>query len=221
MDSRDTGKPSDHAVLFRRKFYRGRRLPLSANGAHAAGFNKDGAGGVCSVRSLGLDHFFSLAADFGNHRFGYVVTPNVGQLVRYHQDAMLRAAYQKATFAVVNGRLCALIVYLLTGFRLPICASSDLVDGVLSRIDSPTSRVVIAGDLTDRIETLVAQHRLRNVRHKSVTLRDSMALDQYLSFIERESPFRLCFLAIGSPQQEMLAERLRARGVARGLAICM
>jgi UDP-N-acetyl-D-mannosaminuronic acid transferase (WecB/TagA/CpsF family) len=39
--------------------------------------------------------------------------------------------------------------------------------------------------------------------------------------IESHSPFRFCFIAVGSPQQEMLAQRLQARGIARGLALCV
>jgi len=42
-----------------------------------------------------------------------------------------------------------------------------------------------------------------------------------LSFVEAHSPFRFCVLAVGAPQQEILAERLQARGVARGLALCV
>jgi exopolysaccharide biosynthesis WecB/TagA/CpsF family protein len=47
------------------------------------------------------------------------------------------------------------------------------------------------------------------------------AVEDCLSFIERQSPFRFCFLAVGSPQQEMLAALLRQRGIARGLALCI
>jgi exopolysaccharide biosynthesis WecB/TagA/CpsF family protein len=42
-----------------------------------------------------------------------------------------------------------------------------------------------------------------------------------LQFIEAHSPFRFCLIAVGAPQQEVLAERLQARGVARGLALCV
>ena len=42
-----------------------------------------------------------------------------------------------------------------------------------------------------------------------------------LRAIEESSPFRFCFLAIGSPQQEIIAQKLKGRGVARGLALCI
>jgi UDP-N-acetyl-D-mannosaminuronic acid transferase (WecB/TagA/CpsF family) len=52
-------------------------------------------------------------------------------------------------------------------------------------------------------------------------IRDPKAVEECLSFVEAHSPFRFCLLAVGAPQQEILAERLQARGVARGLALCV
>jgi exopolysaccharide biosynthesis WecB/TagA/CpsF family protein len=46
-------------------------------------------------------------------------------------------------------------------------------------------------------------------------------VEECLKFIERMSPFRFCFLAVGCPQQETIAQALRARGSAKGLALCV
>ncbi len=50
---------------------------------------------------------------------------------------------------------------------------------------------------------------------------DAAAVETCLREIEAASPFRFCFLAIGSPQQEIVAQKLKERGVARGLALCV
>jgi exopolysaccharide biosynthesis WecB/TagA/CpsF family protein len=50
---------------------------------------------------------------------------------------------------------------------------------------------------------------------------DEKAVDDCLEFIEQASPFRFCFLAVGSPQQELVATLVKQRGVARGLALCI
>jgi exopolysaccharide biosynthesis WecB/TagA/CpsF family protein len=52
-------------------------------------------------------------------------------------------------------------------------------------------------------------------------IRDPQAVEQTLKFVEAHSPFRFCFLAVGSPQQEMLGQELKRRGNARGLALCI
>jgi UDP-N-acetyl-D-mannosaminuronic acid transferase (WecB/TagA/CpsF family) len=52
-------------------------------------------------------------------------------------------------------------------------------------------------------------------------IRDAAAVEACLREIEALSPFRFCFLAIGSPQQEIIALKLKERGTARGLALCI
>ena len=52
-------------------------------------------------------------------------------------------------------------------------------------------------------------------------IRDRAAVERCLEFIEDASPFRFCFLAVGSPQQEVLARAVGKRGRARGLALCV
>jgi len=52
-------------------------------------------------------------------------------------------------------------------------------------------------------------------------IRDPAAVESCLRSIESISPFRFCFLAVGSPQQEIIALKLKQRGIARGLALCV
>jgi UDP-N-acetyl-D-mannosaminuronic acid transferase (WecB/TagA/CpsF family) len=52
-------------------------------------------------------------------------------------------------------------------------------------------------------------------------IRDPQAVEACLRFIETHSPFRFCLLAVGAPQQEAVAQLLKSRGIARGLAMCI
>jgi UDP-N-acetyl-D-mannosaminuronic acid transferase (WecB/TagA/CpsF family) len=52
-------------------------------------------------------------------------------------------------------------------------------------------------------------------------IRDPVAVESCLREIEAVGPFRFCFLAIGSPQQEIIAQKLKERGIVRGLALCV
>jgi hypothetical protein len=51
--------------------------------------------------------------------------------------------------------------------------------------------------------------------------RDPQAMEACLRFVEAHSPFRYCLLAVGAPQQEVMAQHLKTRGIARGLALCV
>jgi UDP-N-acetyl-D-mannosaminuronic acid transferase (WecB/TagA/CpsF family) len=52
-------------------------------------------------------------------------------------------------------------------------------------------------------------------------IRDEAAVESCLQAIEACSPFRFCLLAVGTPQQELIALKLKERGIARGLTLCV
>jgi UDP-N-acetyl-D-mannosaminuronic acid transferase (WecB/TagA/CpsF family) len=65
---------------------------------------------------------------------------------------------------------------------------------------------------------------LRQVAHFNPPMgfiRIPEAVEACLRFVELNSPFRFCLLAVGAPQQEALAQLLKARGSARGMALCV
>ena len=71
---------------------------------------------------------------------------------------------------------------------------------------------------------LAQRYGLRGLAHFNPPMgfiRDPVAVQECLAFVEAHSPFRFCLLAVGAPQQESLAQQLKARGVARGLALCI
>jgi UDP-N-acetyl-D-mannosaminuronic acid transferase (WecB/TagA/CpsF family) len=83
---------------------------------------------------------------------------------------------------------------------------------------------VLIGGSDEQARRISQIYGLRNLRHFNPPMgfiRDAPAVARCLEFIEAETPFRFCFLAVGCPQQEMLAQQLKQRGVARGLALCI
>ncbi len=76
----------------------------------------------------------------------------------------------------------------------------------------------------EQAKILVQRYGLRALRHLNPPMgfiHDPAAVEATLTFIENESPFRFCMLAVGCPQQEYLAKALLTRGRARGLALCV
>ena len=171
-----------------------------------------------------LESFLAVAAAFGTGKFGFVVTPNVDHLIRCHEDAAFRARYASADFALLDSRFAARLVRLLKGLRLPVCTGSDLTAALFRRVIAPDDRIVLIGGTAEQAAQVASLFGLRDVRHLNPPMGFIMnreAVEECLTFIERASPFRFCFLAVGSPQQEMLAALLRERGIARGLALCV
>ncbi len=176
------------------------------------------------IDDLDLAEFTSVAAAYGHARYGYVVTPNVDHIIRCHEDAGFRALYRSAEFVLMDSRFFARILRMLTGVRLRVCTGADLSEALLSKVAAADDPIVIVGGEDGDIAKLALRYRLTHVHHYNPPMGfidDPLAVEQCLQFIESESPFRFCFLAIGSPQQEVLAHHLKSRGVARGLALCV
>ena len=73
-------------------------------------------------------------------------------------------------------------------------------------------------------QTLRDKYSLKNLFHHNPPMgfvNDPRAVEECLAFAEAHSPFRFCMLAVGSPQQEILARQLKSRGIARGMALCI
>src|SRR5882724_10226976 len=157
------------------------------------------------IDDFGLPEFTAVAASFGVERYGYVVTPNVDHLIRYYEDPTFRAQYRAADFILMDSRFAARLVRLLKGVRLPVCTGSDLTAQLLAKVIQPSDRIVMIGGTDAQAQQIASKYGLTNLKHYNPPMgfiNDPAAVEECLRFIEAASPFRFCFLAVGSPQQE-------------------
>lgn len=171
-----------------------------------------------------LNSFSHLAENFGQAHFGYVVTPNTDHLIRMAEERALREAYAKASYIVLDSRFVALMMKLIKGVNLPVCAGSDLTEKLLAGSAHSDDRIVLIGASPEHADRLRERYGLRGLVHHNPPMgfiRRPVEVEDCLRFVEAHSPFRYCLLAVGSPQQEIVAEQLRARRKARGLALCI
>lgn len=182
------------------------------------------ARGSARAEDFGLPEFLALAAGYGHERFGYVLTPNVHRLMRYYEDPLFRARYRDADFILMDGKFAACLVRLLKGTRLPVCGGADLTALLLEKVARPTDRLVMIGASAAQAQRIRMRYGLADLRHHIPDpgfVDDPEALQECVEFVESVSPFRFCFLTLDSPHQEMIAQALRTRGHARGLAVCV
>jgi len=179
---------------------------------------------LCEVDDYDPPGFCAVAAHFGDARYGYVVTPNVDHLLRLYDDPGFRGLYGSASYVLLDSRVIALTLQLVRRQRLRVCTGSDLTAALFAQVVAPADRIVVVGGTAGQARALAARYGLTNLRHHEPPMgfiQDAAATEACLRFIEQAAPFRFCFLAVGSPQQELLAQRLRTRGIAKGLALCV
>jgi exopolysaccharide biosynthesis WecB/TagA/CpsF family protein len=168
--------------------------------------------------------FTDVAAGFGQNCYGYAVTPNADHMIRLHENASFRALYAAADYILLDSRFVSHVLRITKGIRLPVCTGSDLTARLFSDVISPDDPLVLIGGSDEQARQLGERYGLRRLAHFNPPMgfiRDPEAVETCLRFIEAHSPFRFCMLAVGAPQQEAVAQQLKARGVARGLALCV
>ena len=97
----------------------------------------------CVLDDYDVDGFLRLAADFGKDEFGYVVTPNVDHLIRFHDEPAFRALYADASYVLLDSRFLSHVFRVWKGLRIRVCTGSDLTAQLFARVIAPGGLVWI------------------------------------------------------------------------------
>jgi exopolysaccharide biosynthesis WecB/TagA/CpsF family protein len=166
-----------------------------------------------------------LAAVTSESPYGYVVTPNVDHVVRLDtapdRDGLL-PLYADADISVCDSRVIQKLGR-LHGLNLPLVAGSDLTVRLFEEIISAGDRIAVVGGSAELVRELKSRfpevefqlyEAPMGLRHDLAARRDAAA------FIARTNA-RFTFIAVGSPQQEMVAGAVRQFPKASGMALCI
>jgi exopolysaccharide biosynthesis WecB/TagA/CpsF family protein len=157
--------------------------------------------------------------------FAYIVTPNVDHLVRLNRmprHSEIRAAYERADRCVCDSQIVRMLAH-LGGVKLPLVRGSDLAEAMVAEAVPAGARVTLIGGneaIAARLAAKLPQIKLRHHAPPMGLLSNPEAIASTVQFIE-DHPADLVFLAVGSPQQELIAYTARARGRAKGTGLCI
>lgn len=155
--------------------------------------------------------------------FAYVVTPNVDHLVRLQRSRSdLWPAYRNAWMTLCDSRILARLAR-RQGFSLPVFPGSDLTASMFDNVIRPHDRIAIVGGEPRAVEALARRHGLRDVRHHNPPMgfiHNDVEVARAIHFLTHARA-RYSFLAVGSPQQEILAYRVLRAGGATGIGFCV
>ncbi|QKR99435.1 WecB/TagA/CpsF family glycosyltransferase [Sphingomonas sp. CL5.1] len=164
-----------------------------------------------------------LAARDADSAYGYVVTPNVDHMVRLADaPAEVTAAYRDAALCLCDSRVLARLAR-LAGVTLPVVPGSDLTAALFAHVLRPGDRLCLIGGETEDAVRLRALHPALDIVHHQppMGLRTDAAARAAAARAAVAAGARAILLAVGSPQQEMLAREIGAIAGARGTALCI
>ena len=157
--------------------------------------------------------------------FAYLVTPNVDHVVRLStldRDSPERRAYRRAAWRLCDSRVLSALAS-LQGIRLPVVTGSDLTNRLVREVALPGDRICLIGGQAGDIAILSAIRPGVTILQHIPTMglrEDAAARADAASFASR-SRARFILLAVGSPQQEMIAAAIAEMPEARGTALCI
>ena len=184
-----------------------------------------------AIRLLGLDFAnkplpevaASLAARPADAPFAYVVTANSHQLVRLSREAEMLPLYEGAWMRLLGSRVVFKLCRMLALPAPAVISGCDLSAHLIAREIDRDEPVALLGLGPQGVAALKARTGLRRVDHHNPPAgfeNDPAAFEKALRFIETH-PARFTFLAMGAPQQCILADALRQRGRATGTGLCI
>ncbi len=184
-----------------------------------------------AIRLLGLDFTNrslpvvarTLAARPADAPFAFVVTACSHQLVRLSREAELRAFYEGAWLRLLGSRVVFKLCRMLALPAPAVIPGCDLSAYLIAREIDPEEPVTLLGLTPQGLARLKARTGLRRVDHHNPPAgfeNDPAAFEKALRFIESH-PARFTFLALGCPQQCLVADSLRQRGRASGIGLCI
>ncbi len=157
--------------------------------------------------------------------YGYVTTPNVDHLVRLRTERHtqeVEEAYDACDLTLCDSKVMALLSRWY-GVSLPVATGSDVTEDLLDRLAGSDDPLLIIGGGPETAQQLAARYGVTNLRQHIPPMglmQNEAALDEAARFIV-DNPARFAFIAVGSPQQEVIALRARKMGATRGVALCV
>lgn len=155
--------------------------------------------------------------------WSYVATPNAAHLVRIASGGPEFAhLYHSATLLLFDSRFVSFAARALGLQTPPVLTGSDLTKMLFARIIVPKTPLCIIGSSSESVQQLRARYRLKRIAHYCPPIgfiKDAAEVAKVVEFVAAAQA-DYTFLAVGSPQQEILAHLLGGRG-ARGVGLCI
>ncbi len=152
-----------------------------------------------------------------------MVTPNVHHIVRlFENPATLQPLYERAWRVFCDSRVLSRLAS-FSGLRLPVITGSDLTAQIIARAGEQGLTIALVGPTATAGAALERRYPGLNVVLHTPPMgfiTSDHEVQRCVDFVVRaQAP--LTFLAVGMPQQEILAGHIANHPQARGVGLCI
>ncbi|MBN8429467.1 WecB/TagA/CpsF family glycosyltransferase [Microbulbifer salipaludis] len=183
--------------------------------------------GLCRIDMACMDRVLSEIRFMRcNNKKGYIITPNIDHLARLAEvpsGRKLRDLYFSATLSLCDSRILEFILK-AHGYRLPgVVTGSDLTARLFQDEIKKEDKVYILGGDVETIEKIRSRFPYIDIAHHNPSMgfiRETEEVNDVVANIV-DSHSNYVFLAVGSPQQEIIASKLMSEQRFGGLAFCI
>ncbi len=155
--------------------------------------------------------------------FKYVVTPNVHHMVRLLEDpATMQPLYERAWRVFCDSRVLSRLAW-FSGLRLPVITGSDLTARLIALAGEQRLTIALIGPTAAACAALGSRYPGLNVVFHTPPMgfiKSEHEVKKCVDFVVKTQT-ALVFLAVGNPQQEVLARHIADHPQARGVGLCI
>jgi len=176
--------------------------------------------------NLRFDHY--TMDELVNNILGYtdslqtIVTPNVDHVVRVNDSPKLLPIYTNAEISVNDSRILKKVSRLVHKDLGTVIPGSDLTRNLIEKLKDSDTAITVIGCRDDSMAIIKEKYQLKKLAHYNPPMgfiNDEAEVAKCVDLLVKNSP-SIAFLAVGSPRQEILAEKAKKAG-AKGSALCI
>jgi N-acetylglucosaminyldiphosphoundecaprenol N-acetyl-beta-D-mannosaminyltransferase len=152
-----------------------------------------------------------------------LATPNVDHVVRYNRDKEFKEEYDNIDVFINDSRILKLLSKFFMNKLSNVVPGSDLTKNLFDRLSySQHSAICIIGAEKYDIDKIKDTYKLIHINHYAPSFGFITNEHEILDIIKycQSLPESIYFLAVGSPQQEVLANRLKQSNI-KGTFLCV
>ena len=182
--------------------------------------------GIVDLHDISLQDTVSKIDDLSkSDTLETVITPNIDHLARLAQQTStseLLHIYENASLKLCDSRILQKMLWMKLKRKIEVVPGSTLTDELFKSSMITTKKVAIIGGERSVFDKLVIKYPHLNLNHYNPPMgfiNNESEVQKTVDFC-KEINADVYFLAVGSPRQEILSERMKQSNV-RGVALCV